>query len=352
MAKRLTDNVNSSYFEAANRLKPKRKGRRVVAYVESYDDVLFWRSVLGEFESPELRFEVMLPSRTSLAKGKKLAMGQVADAMTEVQASRSGNEEAPDALGPSMIACVDADYDYLMQRCTENSRRMLDNPYVFHTYVYAIESYQCYAPGLHEACVMATLNDREVIDLEEFMRQYSVIIWPLLVWSVWMYRHDHYKRFSIMDMAGEIGFHDVNTYHPEQTLDYVRRHVNKAVAWMQQNFPEAKKDFVRLREELHSLGLTPETSYLYIQGHTLFDNVVIPLLSPVCTQLRRERENEITRLACHEKQRQNELSCYQHSVQGIDVMLKKSTIFRQSEPYARLRHDIQCFVEQLLGEGK
>ncbi|MCQ2222810.1 MAG: DUF4435 domain-containing protein [Bacteroidaceae bacterium] len=327
MARKLTENISSAYIEAANRLKPKRKGKRVAVYVESYDDVLFWRSVLEEFESPDIHFDVMLPSRNTLAKGKNLALSH--------------------ELGDGLIACVDADYDYLIQGRTEHSQKMLQNPYVFHTYVYAIESYQCYAPGLHTACVMATLNDREVIDLEEFMLQYSLILWPLLVWSIWLYRHDHYKQFSIQDMAGEVSFRDINVYHPEETLDYVRRHVNKAVNWMQRTFPEAKKAYEPLKQELVKLGVTPETTYLYMQGHTLFDGVVLPLLNPICTLLRRERENEIKRLACHEKQRQNELSCYQHSVGSIDVMLKKGLKFRESEPYQRLRRDLSAFVERI-----
>ncbi len=332
MARRLTDNISSSYLEAANRLRPKRKGRRVVAYVESYDDVLFWRSVLEEFERDDLHFEVMLPSRSTLAKGKKLAMAH--------------------QLGESLIACVDADYDYLMQGRTEHSQRMLGNPYVFHTYAYAIENYQCYAPGLHEACVMATLNDRELIDLEEFMRQYSVVIWPLLVWSVWLYRHDHYRDFSIQDMAGEVGFHDINVSRPEETLEYVRRHVNKTVNRMQHAYPEARKGYEPLKQELLGMGLTPETAYMYMQGHTLFDNVVLPLLNPICTQLRRERENEIKRLACHEKQRQNELSCYQHSISSIDMMLKKGTKFRLSQPYQWLRRDLAAFVEKIVASAQ
>ena len=44
MNRRLKDNINSKYFEAANRLKSKTARRRIVAYVESYDDVLFWRN--------------------------------------------------------------------------------------------------------------------------------------------------------------------------------------------------------------------------------------------------------------------------------------------------------------------
>lgn len=327
MPSRLTDNISSAYLDAANRLKPKQAAHKVTAYVESYDDVLFWRSVLQLFESPKLHFEVMLPSRTTLGKGKKLVLSN--------------------QLGPSMIACVDADYDYLMQGMTPVSQFVLENPYVFHTYVYAIESYQCYAPALHEAVVMATLNDRPVIDFEAFIREFSEMVWPLLVWNVWCYRHGEHKRFSLLDMADVIAIRDINTYHPELSIDYLRRHINKQIAWLQRTFPQAKKDYPKLRDELLSLGLTPETAYLYIQGHTLFDNIVMPLLGPVCTILRRERENEIKRLACHETQRQNELSCYQHSISPIDVMLRKSTLFLQSEPFLRLKADLQSFCDSL-----
>ena len=42
MGHRLRDNISSDYFAAANRLKPKNARRRIVACVESYDDVLFF----------------------------------------------------------------------------------------------------------------------------------------------------------------------------------------------------------------------------------------------------------------------------------------------------------------------
>ena len=58
-----------------------------------------------------------------------------------------------------MIACVDADYDYLLQGSSEGSRSLLHTPYVFHTFAYSIENLQCYAKGLHDVCVMTTLND-------------------------------------------------------------------------------------------------------------------------------------------------------------------------------------------------
>ena len=44
MGKRLTENLSSLYIGAANSLKPKHARRKVVAYVESYEDISFWRS--------------------------------------------------------------------------------------------------------------------------------------------------------------------------------------------------------------------------------------------------------------------------------------------------------------------
>ena len=51
MGKRLNDNLTSGYFEAANRLNSKQARRRIVAYVESYDDIFFWRAILSQFET-------------------------------------------------------------------------------------------------------------------------------------------------------------------------------------------------------------------------------------------------------------------------------------------------------------
>lgn len=322
--KRLQDNLTSSYIESANRLKPKSARCRIVAYVESYDDVYFWRTVLEEFETDKVYFEVMLPSRTSLCKGKKSAL----------------MNHLGKGLGEYMIACVDADYDWLLQGRTPISQLICSNPYVFHTYVYAIENYQCYAPALHTVCVMSTLNDREFIDLETFFSDYSRIIWPLFVWNIWAYRYEEYTHFSITDFCETVSFRDINPYHPENTLEYVKRKVNRKVAWLQQNFPQGKKTYAPLRQELLDMGLTPETCYLYMQGHTLFENVVMPTLTPICVLLRKEREKEINSLAEHSVQRQNELSCYQHSQSPVDLMLRKSVGYKDSQPYQSLKADI------------
>lgn len=331
MSKRLSKNLNSRYLEAAARLQPARARKKITAFVESYDDVLFWSTLLHELETDEYYFEIMLPSRTSLQKGKKTALLNVIG----------------EGLGGYMIACVDADYDYLMQGSNETSRFMLGSPYVFHTYTYAIENYQCYAPTLHDVCVMATLNDHRLFDFEAFMREYSKTVWPLFVWSIWCYRQGLHRHFSMADLATIILIDRLNYYHPEEAIGRLRHRVGRKIAQLQRTFPQARKTYAPLRDELLGLGVTPETTYLYLRGHDLFDGLVAPLVSGVAEMLRREREREIRRLAEHDVQMQNELSAYQHAAAPIQEMLRKHTYYKSCPQFRRVQQDIRNLLSSM-----
>lgn len=312
-----------------NRLSGKNGRQRVVAYVESYEDIFFWSTLLRTLETPLRYFEVMLPSRTTLSKGKKIALSNSLGAR----------------LGSCMIACVDADYDYLLQGVTPLSEAVCKNPYIFHTYAYAIENFQCYAPALHNVCVMTTLNDRSIFDFETFLSQYSSVIYPLFVWNIWCYRFGEYKNFSMLDFYHIVQLGQVDLRHPERTLEHLRHLVNAKMARLQKAYPRAKKTYKPLRDELQALGVTPETTYLFMRGHDLFDGIVAPLLDSVCEVLRREREREIRRLATHNVQMQNELSAYQHSVSTVEEMLRKHTTYVSAPLYQRIISDVSHLLE-------
>lgn len=331
MHSRLKDNLNSKYFEAANSLTSKNARRRIVAYVESYDDIYFWRTVLSEFEDDKRFFEVMLPSKGNLTRGKKSVLMNFLEG---------------EPLGRDMIACVDADYDYLIQGCTHQSRKVLESPYVFHTYVYAIENFQCYAPSLHNVCVSVTLNDHRIFDFRAYFAQFSEALFPLFVWSIMFYRNGNYPKFSITDLnriADPGGF---NVYNPEPSLANIRRKVRTKINDLQRLFPNAKEEYIATKESLKALGVTPQTTYLYIQGHHLFDTVVSPMLSKVCNLLRQERQNEIYHASAHKTQKRNEMSCYENSLQDIKVMLKKNTGYMSSEQFRRVQEDIRNYLDQ------
>ena len=249
-----------------------------------------------------------------------------------------------DKVGRDMIACVDADYDYLIQGKTLASEQILSNPYVLHTYAYAIENLQCYAPSLHDVCVAVTLNDHAVFDFEEFMRQYSLAIFPLFVWSVWYYRTPNYNEFSLTDFSRVIEIGGFSLEHAERNIQHVRHKVDSMVRQLQRKNPDAKESYQEVKADIKRLGVTPETTYLYVQGHHLFDKVVVPILKKVCSLLIREREDEITIQSVHGAQRRNELSCYTKSIEDIPGMLRKNVSYVHSQPFKRILSD----VEQLL----
>ena len=333
MSKRLTRNLNSKFLEAASRLHPQGNSKKkIIVYVESYSDIFFWRSVLDDFKRSDLDFEVMLPSRTDLSRGKKQAM-----------MNTLGKN-----LGNYMIACVDADYDYLLQGRSSFSKEMLDNPFVIHTYAYSIENFQCYAPSLHEVCVMSTLNDKQIFDFVEYMKLYSNIVYELFVWSVWLYRRQQYKDMPLNTFLNFVSVEKLNIMKPIEALENLRHKVNRKVAWMQQNYQEAKGQLTPLKSELEKLGVTRDNTYLFIQGHHIMDNVVMAALDPVCTMLRREREKEIKSLGSGRKQQtDNELASYNHSQCAVDQMLKRNTDFKESEVYEMLANDIRQLIESI-----
>ena len=331
LATSLRHNLTSAYLDAAHKFSSKRGRRRIVAYVESYDDIAFWRTLLAEFENEERYFQVMLPSATSLAKGKKMVL------MNTLNTTE---------LGRSLIACVDSDYDFLLQGATNVSRKINRNPYIFQTYGYAIENFHCFAESLHEVCVQATLNDRHILDFPAFLKRYSQIAYPLFLWNVWFYRQHDTHTFPMYDFNACVRLQEISLRHPYSALDAMQRTVSAKLSEMQVRFPQYIEHVDKLGEGLRKLGLVPDNTYLYIQGHHIMDCVVLKLLIPVCTVLRREREQEIKRLAEHNEQFRNELTGYENSQVNVAVMLKKNSGYKNLYLYQWLKEDIREFLER------
>ena len=195
-------------------------------------------------------------------------------------------------------------------------------------------------------CVAVTLNDHMEFDFVDFLSQYSQAIFPLFIWSIWYYRTPRYAQFSITDFLQVIELGKVTPDNANDALQRLRSKVAKKVQWLQRHNPKAKESYLALKDELKRLGVTPDTTYLYIQGHHLFDRVVMPLMKNVCARLVREREREISLQSVHNTQYRNELSCYSSSISDITNTLKKSVGFLASEPYNRIVEDLTKVFER------
>ena len=110
---------------------------------------------------------------------------------------------------------------------------------------------------------------------------------------------------------------------------------------LEKQFPELKEEYRKLDEELASLGISPDETYFYIQGHHIMNGVTMRVLQPVCRFLRSKREAEIERFAYHRQQYNNELASYRHSQCDVATMLCKNTDYKNATPYMRLKADIE-----------
>ncbi len=332
MALSLKGNLSSDYFKAAHKLYSKKERKQIVAYVESYDDVAFWRTLLEEFEDETKCFRVMLPSANTLTKGKKIVL------MNSIKAEN---------FGESLIACVDSDYDFLLQEATSVSKALNTNQYIFHTYAYAIENYFCFAESLHEVCVQATLNDKVIFDFERYLGEYSEIVYPLFLWTILFLRQRDTRAFPMYNFNNLTRVYSFQVNDPQKSLDRIKHKVEQKLSELERNYPQNIDLIPRLGKELESLGLIPQTTYLFIQGHHLFDQVVLKILRPVCSILRQQRERYIKRLAQHKTQYENELTSYQNSISDVEQALKKNFGFKNLFAYHWLRSDLKNFVDRI-----
>lgn len=317
-------------------LPPEDNRKLVRVFVEGYEDVAFWRGIFDHFHNPYLRFEISVPNRDDLPKGKKVLMSMI------------GRYPADEVL-----LCVDSDFDYLFDGSTEQSRDILAADNMFHTYTYATENYLCYAPSLRNVCVKATKNDTRIFDFERFFAAYSSTIYPLFMWYVYSAHLSHEHIFTLAEFRASVRLNYVDIRHNgENTLAWLQRNVERRLRSLEENNPDEKLQIEVYAERLKPLGVERENCYLFMHGHTLMDNVVMPVLSAVCDKLRQLSVAKIHQSKVEGVAKKNELQNYTNTLRSIHDVLLDNENYTSCPLYRRLRDDIQCYLDRMIGAIK
>ena len=302
--------------------------RLVTVMVEGYEDVAFWRGIFDRYESDKVTFEITVPLRKDLAKGKKTLLGQA------------------DKCGPNTILCMDSDFDYLFADQTEQAAEINSSPFMFHTYVYSTENYICYAPSLHNICVKATKNDTKIFDFEEFLADYSRTIYPAFLWYAYSAQSGMQRAFTLLDFKStvRIGYLDTER-NGADTITWLGRQVARRVVSLAEQYPQMAERMPAFERALLSRGVTPDNVYLFMHGHTLMDNVVMVALNAVCDKLRLMAGNKINNSAREGLSLVNELSNYNNSLCNVRDALLFNENYKQCFLYKKLQSDIEQFLE-------
>lgn len=304
--------------------------RRIIAEVEGYEDVSFWRAILDPYEHDGLRFDISVPLNRNLAKGKKTLLGG--------------------AMGchPGHIMCMDSDFDYLFANQTEDARIINSSPYLFHTYTYSTENYLCYAPSLHNICVKATKNDTKIFDFERFFEGYSRAIYPAFVWYAYSAQISTPNIFTLPSFKNTVrlGYLDLD-HTGANTLEWLQRQVSRRIHSLEVEYPHVAERLDEFEQLLRRRGVAPEQTYLFMHGHTLMDNVVTVVLDAVCSKLRLLSGNRIRTSGCEGQALMNEQSNYTNSLFNVRDTLLMNENYKDCFLYKKLQHDIEQFLESI-----
>ena len=307
-------------------------GREVVrVYVEGYEDVAFWRAIFDHFDNEYLRFEISVPTRADLPKGKKVLMSMIPQS------------------NDHLLLCVDSDFDYLFGDLTPQAKEICDAEFMFHTYTYATENYLCYAPTLHNVCVKATKNDSKIFDFVEFMAQYSRIVYPLFLWYVYSAQIDSQSVLPLIEFKNTVrlGYLEVEN-NGADTLEWLERQVSRKLQRLEERYPQMASHMAEFAQMLGEKGVEPENTYLFMHGHTLMDNVVMVMLNSVCDKLRKMSVAQIESSSKEGISLKNEMSNYMNQLRSIRDVLLDNENYTSCPLYNKLRADIQNYIERAI----
>ena len=320
--------IDAGAPEALPELLPHDPAVRLVrVFVEGYEDVAFWRGIFDHFRNPYLRFEISVPTRPDLPKGKKVLLSMIPESSEE------------------LLLCVDSDFDYLFGDRTPQSREVNGTQHMFHTYAYATENFLCWAPSLHNVCVKATKNDARIFDFVEFMDRYSETIYPLFLWYAFSAYSATEAAFPLAEFkaAVRLGYLDIRNNGAE-TIAWLARNTAQRAQLLRRRFPHMIEPMKEFEQQLLRRGVTPRTTYLYMHGHTLMDCVVLVALNAVCEKL---RQMAVARINASRKEGvalRNEMANYTNSLRSIRDVLLDNENYTSCPLYKRLGRDIGKYL--------
>jgi hypothetical protein len=279
----LINSLTSDYMAATSALFPKGTAKEVLVYVEGNDDKPFWSNILAPLERQlNVRFNMQTPT-----KGKKWALKQDIG-----------------GLGLYLIICVDSDYDYLLQDATEISRKINNSDYIFQTYSYSIENLQCYSGSLQAVWAALTQSEKKMVDFDDLLRKYSQIVYRLFLWSFYFYKAKRQSCFTIAQLSDAIQIHAINSAatlaaQVDATLQTLKNRVKSKEHDLESSFAAEKTCVEALSENLKTLGVTQDNTYLFARGHTIKD-VVVTLLRATIKHLLKSKDTTIAnKLSSH-----------------------------------------------------
>ena len=214
---------------------------------------------------------------------------------------------------------------------------------------YATENLKCYAESLQTICTDVTYNPTEKINFVEILEEYSKIIYELFIWHLYFFSLSNEDKFTelykIIQIPSKFNINAID----EIIFKRLRKRVNLKTNELKQNFPQHILSLNNFSNQLQTLGLENQNTYLFIQGHMLHDNVVLNFLRVVCDNLKTDNIKEINQSSAENKHknkiRQDYIKSIGSTEEKIKLALSLNKDFKNCFLFKKIITDIENYLK-------
>lgn len=297
---------NPSYSENASILTG--NPNRVVVEIEDSIDKGFWEDILKE-QCPSKEFHFN-PYHTVLNDGDT---GNRVKGKTRIL-------EMASQMNDWHIGCVDSDYDWILSDYCVNGKAINGNKYLLQTYAYSFENLVCLSSTLNDFCLETTEESTDV-DFNDYVQKVSAIIYPLLIWSAYLYSKGNHDFTPT-------AWHNIlisTLKDAEASLSLIEEKVKAKLDELSEIHVSEISEKDNLKESLSKTkGITEENAYLFVRGHELSDHLVNSILKPIMDGLRTQHYRNINESVMDKEARTIALKDYKKKHQPIEKLLYKN----------------------------
>ena len=176
-----------------------------------------------------------------------------------------------------------------------------------------------------------------LFDFKRFLTCFSRIVYELFIWHLYFLRTDP-VRFSKYDFNQYINMTSRESLisvcdNGHRVLEELEMKVKRKLAYFERKYPNAALENIRKKYE--QMGLLPETTYLFLRGHNVYD-MISCLCREVCKMLLKgEKRNRRTRGA---------IAALYNNRRNVDSQLKKNIAYGKYPAIRKIEEDIRQFL--------
>ena len=238
-----------------------------VARYESFSPVLTRYDIYFRVEAQEdIRFweQMLYPA----CRGRKVKFLPYVQQSTNKITGKSYILKNRQYASPQYILCIDSDFDYLL-----GTDQLDAQHYILQTYTYSWENHHCLRERIQQYCDVLSLTPSLPFQWPAFVSRLSEIIYRPLLILLWHKKQGHRKpklddvcrAFSSIQPNRKAWLENNGALLLEQLQSNLTQVSDLLV-------PEgAQASLQQFEAEMAKKGLRPETAYLYMQGHAVYD---------------------------------------------------------------------------------